>query len=181
MYPYQRTPMGNPYIVGIYGLWSPRIPKEHNKYHGYTVRGTPNCPLIYPKGGYLLKHHLELSPTPTTENWRISIILRPWDGTFIFEQTYLSKFNLVKLDEGLCKKNENGVLMRVLTFFWIWGFLPSTKITNIIFSMHLYVFMYVDIYTVHPASRLFHDIKSSCRKHECHHPYDLIRNGCFQK
>ncbi len=33
MYPYQRTPMGNPYIspiypyiVGVYGLLSPRIP-----------------------------------------------------------------------------------------------------------------------------------------------------------
>ena len=48
MYPYQRTPMGNPYIshiVGIYGLQSPKIPREHNKYHGYTVRGTSNCPL----------------------------------------------------------------------------------------------------------------------------------------
>ena len=33
MYPYQRTPMGNPYIYKPY------------KYHGYTVRGTPNCPL----------------------------------------------------------------------------------------------------------------------------------------
>ena len=32
MYPYQRTP---------------RIPREHNKYHGYTLRGTPNCPLIF--------------------------------------------------------------------------------------------------------------------------------------
>jgi len=29
-----------------YKLWSPRIPREHNKYHGYTVRGTPNSPLI---------------------------------------------------------------------------------------------------------------------------------------
>ena len=49
MYPYQRTLMGNlkTYIVGIYGLYSPRIPREHNKYHGYTVRGTPNCPLIF--------------------------------------------------------------------------------------------------------------------------------------
>ena len=24
---------------------SPRIPREHNRYHGYTARGTPNCPL----------------------------------------------------------------------------------------------------------------------------------------
>ena len=23
----------------------PRIPREHNKHHGYTVRSTPNCPL----------------------------------------------------------------------------------------------------------------------------------------
>ena len=28
------------------GKLSPRIPSEHNKYHGYTVRGTPHCPLI---------------------------------------------------------------------------------------------------------------------------------------
>ena len=35
MYPYHRTPMGNPCIS----------PREHNKYHGYTARGTPNCPL----------------------------------------------------------------------------------------------------------------------------------------
>ena len=35
MYPYHRTPMGNPYIS----------PREHSKYHGYTARGTPNCPL----------------------------------------------------------------------------------------------------------------------------------------
>ena len=34
-----------PYIVGIHGLQSPRIPREHNKYHGYTVRSTSNCPL----------------------------------------------------------------------------------------------------------------------------------------
>ena len=54
MYPYQRTPMGNPYIspiypyiVGVYGLLSPRIPiYKPYKYHGYTVRGTPNFPLI---------------------------------------------------------------------------------------------------------------------------------------
>ena len=45
MYPHQRTPMGKPYIVSICGLESPRIPREHNKYHGYTVRGTPNGPL----------------------------------------------------------------------------------------------------------------------------------------
>ena len=43
--------MGNPYISPIARgyLWvfsSPRMPREHNKYHGYTVRGTPNCPLI---------------------------------------------------------------------------------------------------------------------------------------
>ena len=47
-------PMGNPYISLILRgyLWvfsSPRIPREHNKYHGYTVRGTPNCPLIHPR------------------------------------------------------------------------------------------------------------------------------------
>ena len=51
MYPYQRTPMGNPYVSPknswvFMGKLSPRNPREHNKYHGYTVRGTPNCPLI---------------------------------------------------------------------------------------------------------------------------------------
>ena len=35
MYPYQGY---KPYIVGIYGL-SSRIPRKHNKYHGY--RATP--------------------------------------------------------------------------------------------------------------------------------------------
>ena len=29
----------------IYGVESPRIPRGQNKYHGYAVRGTPNCPL----------------------------------------------------------------------------------------------------------------------------------------
>ena len=27
------------------GKVSPRIPREHNNYNRYTVRGTPNCPL----------------------------------------------------------------------------------------------------------------------------------------
>ena len=44
--PYGKS-LYKPYIMGIYGLESPRIPREHNKYHGYTVRGTPNCPLIH--------------------------------------------------------------------------------------------------------------------------------------
>ncbi len=39
----QRTPMGNPYISLYSGCLWVIIP---NKYHGYTVRGTPNCPLI---------------------------------------------------------------------------------------------------------------------------------------
>ena len=48
MYPYQCTPMGNPYLSPISRgyLWViiPKNPKvEHN--HGYTVKGTPNCPL----------------------------------------------------------------------------------------------------------------------------------------
>ena len=35
-----------PYITWVFmGKLSPRIPREHNKYHGYTVRGTPNYPL----------------------------------------------------------------------------------------------------------------------------------------
>ena len=29
--------------------------REHNKYHGYTVRGTPNCPLMVGiRGRFLL-------------------------------------------------------------------------------------------------------------------------------
>ena len=43
MYPYQRTPMRNPnispiypYIVGVYGLLSPRIQYKPYKYHGST-------------------------------------------------------------------------------------------------------------------------------------------------
>ena len=43
-YPYGKS-LYKPYIVGIYGKSSPRIPREHTKYHGYTVRGTPNYPL----------------------------------------------------------------------------------------------------------------------------------------
>ena len=59
MYPYQRTPMGNPYIALCSGyLWVIipfGIPREHNKYHGYTVRGTPNGPLKH-----LQVHNFEL-------------------------------------------------------------------------------------------------------------------------
>ena len=47
MYPYTNLPgksLQRPYIVGIYGLESPRIPIEHNRYHGYPARGTPYCP-----------------------------------------------------------------------------------------------------------------------------------------
>ena len=43
-YPYGKS-LYKPYIVGINFLYSPRIPREHNKYQGYTVRGTPNYPL----------------------------------------------------------------------------------------------------------------------------------------
>ena len=53
MYPYQRTPMGNPYISPIYpyntwvfmGYYPQESLYKPYKYHGYTVRGTPNCPL----------------------------------------------------------------------------------------------------------------------------------------
>ena len=45
----QRTPnreIPMPYNTWVFmGKLSPRIPREHNEYHGYTVRGTPNCPL----------------------------------------------------------------------------------------------------------------------------------------
>ena len=48
MYPYQRTPMGKflykPYSSWVFmGFFIPKNPKvEHNIYHGYIVRGTPN-------------------------------------------------------------------------------------------------------------------------------------------
>ena len=48
MYPYQRTPMGNPYISPIWWVfmgYNPHESLENTNYHGYTVRGTPNCPL----------------------------------------------------------------------------------------------------------------------------------------
>ena len=43
--------MGNPYIStknsGYLWIIIPKNPyREHNKYHGYTVKGTSNCPLI---------------------------------------------------------------------------------------------------------------------------------------
>ena len=49
-----------PYILVFYGLQSPRIPREHNKYHGYTVGSTPNYPLIHtwPSGGKMLLNTL---------------------------------------------------------------------------------------------------------------------------
>ena len=49
MYPYQRTPMGNPYISPIWRVFMGYNPQESlgvpHKYHRYTVRVTPNCPL----------------------------------------------------------------------------------------------------------------------------------------
>ena len=53
MYPYQRTPMGNPYISPTYCVLMGHNPQEslknHNKYNGRIVRGTPKCPLIVPR------------------------------------------------------------------------------------------------------------------------------------
>ena len=49
MYPDPNVPrkMGNPEKLVFMGFFIPKNPKvEHNKYHGYTARGTPNCPLI---------------------------------------------------------------------------------------------------------------------------------------
>ena len=53
------------------GKLSPRIPREHNKYHGYTVRGTPHSPLISWKwlaGTYLEDH-------PMTCKWLITMVI----------------------------------------------------------------------------------------------------------
>ena len=43
--PYGKSLVLALYYVGIYGLLSLRIHTEHNTFHGYSVRGTPNCPL----------------------------------------------------------------------------------------------------------------------------------------
>ena len=70
MYPYQRTPMGNPYIspiypyiVGVYGLLSPRIPVfSPYKYHGSTrTLGGPTrpCPLNF-VGGLQNKYQINI-------------------------------------------------------------------------------------------------------------------------
>ena len=58
----QRTPMGNPYISPIYpystwvfmGYYPQESLYKPYKYHGYTVRGTPNCPLILGSCGFQL-------------------------------------------------------------------------------------------------------------------------------
>ena len=61
-----RNPYGKslhkPYIVGIYGVQSPRIPTKHNKYHGYTVRGTSNCPLNWNNKNEI--RHPKMYPIP---------------------------------------------------------------------------------------------------------------------
>ena len=49
---------------------SPRIPREHNKYHGYTVRGTPNCPLILVFQNFRHTWGLEMSKDPLKE-WNL--------------------------------------------------------------------------------------------------------------
>ena len=55
-YPYQRTPMGNPYISLRNWAFMGYNPQESHprtpaKYHWYTVRSTPNCALVnvYPQ------------------------------------------------------------------------------------------------------------------------------------
>ena len=46
-HPYGKS-LYKPYSSWVFmGKLSPRIPRERNKHHGYTVRGTPNCPLRY--------------------------------------------------------------------------------------------------------------------------------------
>ena len=45
MYPHQRTPMGNPYIVGIYGLFHPQESLE-NTINAMGRETTRPCPLI---------------------------------------------------------------------------------------------------------------------------------------
>ena len=65
------APYGNPYMAGRFLSWVfvgynlPRIPREHNKYYGYTVRDTPECPLIIRIIFYLYRGHDEL-PTQTS-------------------------------------------------------------------------------------------------------------------
>ncbi len=51
VYPDPNVPRHGKSLYKPYSSWvfmgklSPRIPREHNKYQGYTVRGTPHCPL----------------------------------------------------------------------------------------------------------------------------------------
>ena len=61
------------------GKLSPRIPREHNKYHGYTVRGTPHCPLIdwKPLGSSILANKNSQRGKTTPPALRVLPI---WDG-----------------------------------------------------------------------------------------------------
>ncbi len=90
--PLWEIPYYKPYILGIQ---SPRIPREHNKYHGYTVRGTLNCPLniyIYINVIYIIKH--------------LGIDEQPWGRTSphldpLSRKQWLKLINESKLKKGL--------------------------------------------------------------------------------
>ncbi len=66
-YPHGKS-LYTPYITWVFmGYFIPKNPKvEHNKYHGYIVRGTPNCPLImYGIFAYIHEYYYPKYPDPS--------------------------------------------------------------------------------------------------------------------
>ena len=64
------------YITWVFmGKLSPRIPREHNKYHGYTVRGTPHCSLIQ---GLNVAFWWHLEDHPRHRKWLVTPIYKPF-------------------------------------------------------------------------------------------------------
>ncbi len=91
-YPVMGNPKKKPYIVlGIYELQSPRIPREHNKYHGYNVRGTPSCPLTQPNP--TKKHQKHWAPASHRCMFIISLVVKfimTWGNKIISWTQFLS-------------------------------------------------------------------------------------------
>ena len=127
MYPYLPTypVMGNPYIspsITRGYLWAIIIPKnpirEHNKYHGYTVRGTSNCPLTI---GSMVDWYIYLRSSSKTTNvgkyletrqmwWFFSCFISILGCFHMFERN-----NLSKIDEATRRH------IVLYCFFVAWG------------------------------------------------------------